>query len=86
MAEELLEAFRFFDKERKGYLTTAQYSAVLVDVGGVAAGSAELREFVAMADPKAEGNVYYEPLVALLLRSSSSITTSSPAEEPSSKS
>lgn len=71
--EELLAAFKFFDKEGKGYLTTTEYSTLLVELGGVVRDSEELKGFISIADPKNEGNVYYEHLVNLFARAADEI-------------
>ena len=65
--EEIREAFRVFDKEGNGFISTLELSAVLQNIGEVLS-EEETDELIAEADIDGDGNINYEEFVAMLFR------------------
>ena len=70
--EEIREAFRVFDKEGNGFISTAELAAVMTNIGEVLS-QEETEELVAEADIDGDGNVNYEEFVAMIFREASSM-------------
>ena len=68
--EEIREAFRVFDKEGNGFISTAELAAVMMNIGEVLS-QEETEELVAEADIDGDGNVNYEEFVAMIFREAS---------------
>ena len=68
--EEIREAFRVFDKEGNGFISTAELAAVMMNIGDVLS-QEETEELVAEADIDGDGNVNYEEFVAMIFREAS---------------
>ena len=68
--EEIREAFRVFDKEGNGFISTAELAAVMTNIGEVLS-QEETEELVAEADIDGDGNVNYEEFVAMIFREAS---------------
>lgn len=65
--EEIREAFRVFDKEGNGFISTAELAAVMTNIGEVLS-EEETEELIAEADIDGDGNVNYEEFVAMIFR------------------
>ena len=65
--EEIREAFRVFDKEGNGFISTTELSLVMQNIGDVLS-EEETDELIAEADIDGDGNVNYEEFVAMLFR------------------
>ena len=65
--EEIREAFRVFDKEGNGFISSAELATVMLSIGEVLSVE-ETEEMIAEADIDGDGNVNYEEFVALIFR------------------
>ena len=65
--EEIREAFRVFDKEGNGFISTAELASVMTNIGEVLS-EEETEELIAEADIDGDGNVNYEEFVAMIFR------------------
>jgi len=70
--EEIREAFRVFDKEGNGFISTAELATVMTNIGEVLS-EEETDELIAEADIDGDGNVNYEEFVAMIFRESCSL-------------
>jgi len=63
--EEVLEAFKVFDKDGQGYISVEDLRKVLTDLGDTMDAN-EINELLYEADPNNSGYVYYENFVSML--------------------
>ncbi|CAM6045286.1 unnamed protein product [Sphagnum compactum] len=64
--EELKEAFRVFDKEKKGYIPAAELRHVLTNLGEKLTDE-EVDEMIREADSEGSGQVKYEGFIKLMI-------------------
>jgi len=62
---EVIEAFKVFDRDGQGYVTSEELRKVLTDLGD-AMSYEEINELIYEADPTNQGVVYYENFVSML--------------------
>ena len=62
--EALLNAFRVFDKEGRGYLHVTELRGIVSDLEGISA--EEIDEMVQMVDEDGDGEINYEEFVHLM--------------------
>ena len=65
--DEIREAFRVFDKEGNGFISTTELAYVMQNIGEVLS-EEETDELINEADIDGDGNVNYEEFVAMLFR------------------
>lgn len=64
--DELIEAFRLFDKEGKGYIATEDIKHLLLMIGE-SMSNEEIEEIVTQADMDSDGKVSYQDFAKLML-------------------
>eukprot|EP00012_Vannella_robusta_P004575 CAMPEP_0206204116 /NCGR_PEP_ID=MMETSP0166-20121206/13303_1 /ASSEMBLY_ACC=CAM_ASM_000260 /TAXON_ID=95228 /ORGANISM="Vannella robusta, Strain DIVA3 518/3/11/1/6" /LENGTH=77 /DNA_ID=CAMNT_0053623623 /DNA_START=18 /DNA_END=251 /DNA_ORIENTATION=+ len=57
--EEVVEAFRVFDKDGQGYITANEFRTILNDLGEFMDAN-EIEDLIYEADTQGDGNIYYE--------------------------
>jgi len=63
--EEVIEAFRVFDKQGRGYVTAGEIREALTELGDFMDAN-EVEELIYEADFNGDGNIRYEDFVNLL--------------------
>eukprot|EP00928_Gymnodinium_smaydae_P090485 TRINITY_DN74279_c0_g1_i1.p1 TRINITY_DN74279_c0_g1~~TRINITY_DN74279_c0_g1_i1.p1 ORF type:complete len:150 (-),score=52.92 TRINITY_DN74279_c0_g1_i1:65-514(-) len=64
--EEIIEAFRVFDKDHTGYIARPEFRKVLLEYGEKLT-DAEADEIEKDADPDGDGKINYEELVKMMM-------------------
>jgi calmodulin len=64
--EELIEAFKVFDRDGNGYITAIEFKQVIFSLGEVITDE-ELNEMVAEADIDGDGFIDYEEFVRMII-------------------
>lgn len=64
--EELREAFRIFDKEGNGFITSAELRHIMMNLGEKLT-EEECDEMIREADVMGDGNINYEEFVTMMM-------------------
>jgi calmodulin len=64
--EELVEAFRIFDKEGNGFISSSEFRHIMLTLGERLSDE-EVDEMIKDADPKGEGEINYRDFVRIMV-------------------
>jgi len=65
---ELLEAFKIFDNDAQGYMTTAAFKKIIKELAGSTnLSEQEIDDMIAEADPDGDQQIKFEDLIKIML-------------------